>query len=301
MKTVYTLLSLLSSVSAYSDLVVSSLTTHQPNGSPSGQVNYYSIAFTVNSANSNPSASGYCHASWGDNYCAFCNTGVAYSVNVPTGSYISCDSSRANLGDQTSEFGFQLYPYFSIGNFSVSVQQSFTDYASGSAQQVIASGMIHVTNTTAQYTCTINPQEITSATVHASGDCSIPPNQTPYQISLTTTTTACQPASTVQTSFPVTAPTTRGQSVHLTGNISELENWNPANAIPLDADQYTASQDLWNGTVSLPAGIAFEYKYLLRDADGGVRWECCENRRFVVSGFTCGMQTAGKGPDYFRD
>lgn len=232
---------------------------------------------------------------------------------------MKCDSSEANFGDEDSEFSFQLFPLFSIGNFSLAVEQEWTQtYAKHApyrcncpddvlstnniSAQLVASGKIQVTNTTAQYTCTINPEEVPSAGVHASGDCSIPAGQPPYQIPLTSVSAACTPnASTVAVAFPVTETTQWGETVVVVGNITQLGNWAPSEAVILNADQYTSLYNLWNGTVVLPAGTAFQYKYILEHTDGSIAWECCENRVYTVPSNTCGTATAGNDPDEFRN
>lgn len=99
----------------YSPFLVDSLSTHQPIGNNEGEVNFYRIQFDVSSSNGGAESSTTCQTSWGDN--SWANT-EAYSLNVPTGKWIDCDSS---------DFQFQLFPYFSIGNFSLAVQQNFTD------------------------------------------------------------------------------------------------------------------------------------------------------------------------------
>ncbi|KAF2164803.1 hypothetical protein M409DRAFT_24708 [Zasmidium cellare ATCC 36951] len=159
---------------AYSPLLLPSLTTHQPNGNPAGQVNYYRIAFTVTSSSNNgTTSSGYCNRSWGDNSWL---QPEAYSVNVPTGDWIICDSSEDNLGDKSSDFQFQLFPYFSIGNFSLAVKETLGD---GSSLQ----GLTHITNQTDSYTCEINPREVLYQQ-HPQGDCSIPEGKGPFEVSV---------------------------------------------------------------------------------------------------------------------
>lgn len=102
---------------AYSPFLITNLNTHQPNGNPDGQVNYYRIQFDVSSSNGGADSSTTCQTSWGDNSWL---QAEAYSVAVPTGKWIAC---------RTNDFRFQLFPYFSIGNFSLAVQQNFTDAA----------------------------------------------------------------------------------------------------------------------------------------------------------------------------
>lgn len=101
---------------AYTPFTIAPLTTHQPNGAADGDTDYYSIQFTVNSTNAGSDSSGTCSKSWGDNGS---QNQEAYSMYVPTGEWITCSGS--------SEFAFQLYPYFSIGNFTLGIQQNFTN------------------------------------------------------------------------------------------------------------------------------------------------------------------------------
>lgn len=93
------------------------VTTHQPNGNPDGQVNYYHITFNVTSPMDDSVAC--CTATWGDNSW---QESEAYSMNVPTGDWISCAAV-----EKSAQVAFQLYPYFSIGNFSLSIEQNYTD------------------------------------------------------------------------------------------------------------------------------------------------------------------------------
>lgn len=113
------IIALTATASAYSPFIVSDLISHQPNGNPDGQTNYYRIAFLVNSLNSGKVQSGYCAKFWGDNSWA---QEQAYSVNVPTGQWTACDSSEGKY-DGTAPFMFKLFPLFSIGNFSLAIKE----------------------------------------------------------------------------------------------------------------------------------------------------------------------------------
>ena len=68
----------------------------------------------------------------------------------------------------------------------------------------------------------------------------------------------------------------------MAGSIPQLGSWNVADAVPLSAGGYTSAYPLWTATVSLPAGITFQYKYLKKEASGSVIWESDPNRRFTV-------------------
>ena len=89
------------------------------------------------------------------------------------------------------------------------------------------------------------------------------------------TTPPTQPAgcTTAATTFAVTASTTWGQNVFVTGNTAALGNWNPANAVALSS----ASYPVWQATVSLPGNTAVQYKYLKKEGSTVV-WESDPNR-----------------------
>ena len=196
----------------------------------------------------------------------------------------------------------------------------------GAAQIVATSVQRQVSNTSTSYdySCTINPQEVSDFEVHASGDCSLAANETfsvPIQstsggtssttsTTATSSTTAVGSTTTVVTSsatacaaavaFPVLETTTYGQTVLVAGNITQLGIWNTDKAVALNANQYTSSRHLWNGTVAIPAGTAFEYKYILRGTRGGISWESGANRVYRVPSSACGSVAAGSNPDSWR-
>ncbi|MFJ2933447.1 carbohydrate-binding module family 20 domain-containing protein [Streptomyces sp. NPDC087219] len=86
------------------------------------------------------------------------------------------------------------------------------------------------------------------------------------------------PPATSGASFNATATTVSGQDIYVTGNRAELGTWSPAAALKLDPATYP----VWKLTVGLPAGTAFEYKYLRKDAAGNVTWESGANRTATV-------------------
>ncbi|KDQ66798.1 carbohydrate-binding module family 20 domain-containing protein [Streptomyces halstedii] len=79
-------------------------------------------------------------------------------------------------------------------------------------------------------------------------------------------------------SFGVNATTVMGQNIYVTGNQAALGNWNPGSALKLDPATYP----VWKLDVALPAGTAFEYKYVRKDAAGNVTWESGANRTATV-------------------
>jgi glucoamylase len=97
-----------------------------------------------------------------------------------------------------------------------------------------------------------------------------------------TAPTGCATATTVAVTFNERKATTFGQTVKIVGNIAALGNWNTANAVALSATGYTSSNPVWTGTISLPAGQAIEYKYIIVNTDGSVTWERDPNHSYTV-------------------
>jgi len=74
-----------------------------------------------------------------------------------------------------------------------------------------------------------------------------------------------------------------GQTVYVVGSIPQLGNWNANSAVALSATKYTNSDPLWFASVALPAGTAFEYKYLIKGSDGNVvLWESDPDRSYTA-------------------
>ncbi|MFF5443289.1 carbohydrate-binding module family 20 domain-containing protein [Streptomyces achromogenes] len=86
------------------------------------------------------------------------------------------------------------------------------------------------------------------------------------------------PDPTTGASFNVNATTQWGQDIYVVGSTSALGGWNASNALKLDP----ASYPVWKLAQSLPAGTAFEYKYIRKDASGNVTWESGSNRTATV-------------------
>ncbi|KAG7127252.1 Glucoamylase like protein [Verticillium longisporum] len=133
---------------------------------------------------------------------------------------------------------------------------------------------------------------------------SFPANQTPATGAPTgtattatapaaTTTAACVPPVNVDITFNARVVTQFGQTVKIVGNIPQLGNWNTANAISLSASQYTSSNPVWSGTLSLPAGQAIQYKYINVASNGAVTWERDPNRSYSIPS-ACGTTSAAR-------
>ncbi|KAI9158456.1 Glucoamylase [Paramyrothecium foliicola] len=120
---------------------------------------------------------------------------------------------------------------------------------------------------------------------------SFPPNQTPISGVPPPVTTSTRPTSTnggcatptaVAVTFEELVTTNFGQTIKIVGNIPALGNWNPANAIALDASRYTSQNPLWQVTLRLAAGQVIQYKYINVASDGRVTWERDPNRTYTV-------------------
>lgn len=92
----------------------------------------------------------------------------------------------------------------------------------------------------------------------------------------------CATASTVAVTFKQRVTTSFGQTIKIAGSIPELGNWSPSAAPALSAAQYSDSNPVWIHTISLPAGTAFEYKFINVASNGVVSWEAGPNRSFTV-------------------
>ena len=98
----------------------------------------------------------------------------------------------------------------------------------------------------------------------------------------TTTTGACTSVTAVAVSFTVKKTTIYGQTVKIAGNTSQLGNWDTSKAVALSASQYTSSNPVWTGTISLTPGQAIQYKYIVVNTDNSVVWEADPNRAYTI-------------------
>lgn len=77
------------------------------------------------------------------------------------------------------------------------------------------------------------------------------------------------------------ATTSLGEQVYLTGNVSELGNWTPAQAIGPMYNQVLYSYPTWYFDVSVPAGTPLEFKFLKKKGST-VTWETGDNHTFTT-------------------
>lgn len=67
--------------------------------------------------------------------------------------------------------------------------------------------------------------------------------------------------------------TTLGSNVYIVGNVSELGNWNPDEAIGPMFNQVIYEYPSWYYDISVPANESIEFKFIKKDAVGNVEWE----------------------------
>ncbi|KAL1302982.1 hypothetical protein AAFC00_003299 [Neodothiora populina] len=268
--------------------VIEYMTSHQPTGNPDGQVNYYHVDFNLSSS-SKDGAPVNCWATWGDNSYS---QQEAYSVNVPTGSWIPCQGS-----DQ--HFAFQLYPYFSIGNFSLGLLENYTD-STGTA--MTATTTTHVTNTTSAYACDITASEV-EYVQHAHGDCSMAANASVVTVPAADVVPATACTKNVNATFMAAYPTKWGQTILLTGSLPQLGSWNAKKAIKMKGSSPSPppAWPIFTAYVDIEPGVDFEYRYIFVNTTGKRTEEYGDNRYDTTPSYACnGNYLVGQDPDDVR-
>ncbi|MER8230644.1 carbohydrate-binding module family 20 domain-containing protein [Streptomyces sp. NPDC094049] len=166
-------------------------------------------------------------------------------------------------GNNAIAFGRGSKAYVAINREASALTRAFqTSLPAGTYCDVQANRPVTV-NGSGQFTATLGANTALALHVNAVNCGGTPP----------TTPPAASGAS-----FSATATTVPGQDVYVTGDRAELGNWSPAAALKLDPAAYP----VWKLTVGLPAGTAFAYKYLRKDAAGNVTWESGANRTATV-------------------
>ncbi|KAH7007342.1 starch binding domain-containing protein [Ilyonectria destructans] len=106
----------------------------------------------------------------------------------------------------------------------------------------------------------------------------------------TTTQSPGTSCSTVPVTFNHKVTTVVGQTVKVVGSIAALGSWSPSSAPALSASGYTTANPLWTTTLNLPVGQSFEYKFVVVESNGAVKWESDPNRAYTVPS-TCNAVT----------
>jgi glycosidase len=82
--------------------------------------------------------------------------------------------------------------------------------------------------------------------------------------------------------FQVTASTTYGQNVFLSGNVAELGSWNAAGAVSLTASGCSGTTCTWKSApMELNPGTALQFKFIKKEG-ATVIWEGGSNRTYTV-------------------
>ncbi|KAJ1286288.1 hypothetical protein BS78_03G342000 [Paspalum vaginatum] len=81
-------------------------------------------------------------------------------------------------------------------------------------------------------------------------------------------------AKTVRVKFVLKKQCAFGQQFLVVGDDAALGLWDPAQATPLNWSE----EHVWTAKTDLPANKLIEFKFLLRDASGNVRWQHGDNR-----------------------
>ncbi|MEU9126667.1 carbohydrate-binding module family 20 domain-containing protein [Kitasatospora sp. NPDC048540] len=124
-------------------------------------------------------------------------------------------------------------------------------------------GVSYQVGTDGRFTATVGAGDAVALYVGASGGSTASPSPSPTASGA---------------SFAVNATTVFGQNVYVVGNTAALGGWDTSKALPLSSAAYP----VWKLDLSLPAGTAFEYKYIRKEANGSVTWESGANRTATV-------------------
>ncbi|HEX2144239.1 MAG TPA: carbohydrate-binding module family 20 domain-containing protein [Glycomyces sp.] len=77
--------------------------------------------------------------------------------------------------------------------------------------------------------------------------------------------------------------TNMGDEVYVMGSIPQLGNWTATSSAHLSGATYP----VWKGTIAIPAGTTFEYKYVIVRSSGSYTWESIGNRTATVPSTGC--------------
>ncbi|MFE2880383.1 carbohydrate-binding module family 20 domain-containing protein [Streptomyces roseus] len=160
-------------------------------------------------------------------------------------------------------FGRGSKAYVAINHEGTALTRTFQSSLPAGAYCDVQSGRTVNVNTAGQFTATLGAG--TALALHAGARTCAGGGTAP-------------PAAAAGASFAVNATTTVGQDIYVTGDRAELGGWDTAAARKLDPAAYP----VWKLDVSLPAGTAFSYKYVRKDAAGNVTWESGANRTATV-------------------
>jgi alpha-amylase len=144
------------------------------------------------------------------------------------------------------------------------ITQTFTtSLPNGSYADVISGATVTVSGGT--FTATVNAK--TALAIHAGDEGGGNGNPTGNCVDVSATVSG----------------TNVGDEVHIVGSIPQLGNWTAISAGHLSGATYP----VWKGTVSVPAGTTFQYKYVIVRPSGSYTWESIGNRTATVPSSGC--------------
>jgi glucoamylase len=128
----------------------------------------------------------------------------------------------------------------------------------------------------------------------ATGPCATATNTAwPGRTATPTTSGQCSSTPTLTAvTFNERHTTNFGQTVYISGSVSQLGSWDSTKAVALSATKYTSTDPLWFAAINLPAGTSFTYKYLTKNQDGSIAaWESDPDRSYTVPRNCAGTST----------
>lgn len=179
-------------------------------------------------------------------------------------------------GNNAIAFGRGSKGFVAINHESSALTRTFTtSLPAGTYCDVQHTGATYSVAAGGTFTATVGAND--AVALYTGGPCTAPGGSTGGTTGATTGSTGGTTPAT-GASFAVNATTTWGQNIYVTGDNAALGNWSTGSALPLSSAAYP----VWKLDVSLPAGTAFQYKYLRKDGSGNVTWESGGNRTATV-------------------
>jgi alpha-amylase len=203
---------------------------------------------------------------------------IANMVGFRNAAYGTSVTNWWDNGNNQIAFGRGGKAYVAINHETSSLTKTFqTSLAAGTYCDVQHGDLTSGGGCTGT-TYTVNSSGQFTATVAADDAVALYATTTPSPTATTFSPSTSTNSSVTGASFNVTATTVWGQNIYVVGNNSTLGNWAPASALLLSSAAYP----VWSLQVSMTAGTAFEYKYLMKDSAGTVTWESGANRTATV-------------------
>jgi alpha-amylase len=177
-------------------------------------------------------------------------------------------------GNNAIAFGRGSKGFVAINHEGGPLTQTFTtSLPAGTYCDVQHSGASYSVGSDGRFTATIGAND--AVALYTGGPCGTTGGTTGGSTGSTGSTGGTTAAG---ASFAVNATTVFGQNIYVVGDNSTLGNWNTGSALLLSSAAYP----VWKLDVTMPAGTAFQYKYIRKDGSGNVTWESGANRTATV-------------------